>query len=149
MKINFIGLRFFTIYGELGRPDMLLYKIFNSYFTKKKLYINNYGNHERDFTYIEDVVKIIDKIIFKKFNNHKIYNICSSKPLNILKILNLFNNKNQINVKFIKKHNADILKTHGENKKIRTQLNFKKFTNFYSVYEKVFLWYKLKKIYKK
>ncbi len=148
-KIKFIGLRFFTIYGEWGRPDMLLYKIFFSYFTKKKLYINNYGNHERDFTYIGDVVKIINKIILKKFNNHKIYNICSNKPLNILKILNLFNNNNQINVKFIKKHNADILKTHGENKKITKDLNLKEFTNFYSIYKKVFLWYKLKKIYKK
>ena len=51
-NIKFIGLRFFTIYGEWGRPDMLLFKILKSYFTKEKLYVNNYGNHERDFTYI-------------------------------------------------------------------------------------------------
>ncbi len=147
-KINFVGLRFFTIYGEWGRPDMLLFKIFKSYFTKKKLYLNNYGNHERDFTYIGDVIKIINKIILKKFKKHKIFNICSNKPINILEILNIFNNNKQINVKLSKRHNADILKTHGENKKIKKELNFKKFTSFYSVYKKIFFWYKINKIYK-
>ena len=67
-KMKIIGLRFFTIYGKWGRPDMLLMKIFNSIKTKKKLYLNNYGNHYRDFTYIDDAVKIIDGLTFSKFS---------------------------------------------------------------------------------
>ena len=50
--INFIGLRFFTIYGEWGRPDMLLFKILSSAFKKTVLNLNNDGKHYRDFTYI-------------------------------------------------------------------------------------------------
>ena len=42
---NFIGLRFFTVYGEWGRPDMFLLKIFNCFFKKSFFYLNNLGNH--------------------------------------------------------------------------------------------------------
>ena len=57
-KIKFIGLRFFTVYGPWGRPDMMIQKyIFNS-FKNKKFELYNYGNHTRDFTYIEDVTTI-------------------------------------------------------------------------------------------
>ena len=44
-----IGLRFFTVYGEWGRPDMLLFKIFNSIEKNKLFELNNSGNHFRDF----------------------------------------------------------------------------------------------------
>ena len=54
-----IGLRFFTIFGEWGRPDMLLIKLFEAIRNKEKLQINNYGNHYRDFTYIGDVKKYL------------------------------------------------------------------------------------------
>ena len=45
-NIKFIGLRFFTIYGEYGRPDMFLFKLFKNSFNKKVFELNNYGNHE-------------------------------------------------------------------------------------------------------
>ncbi len=69
-KISMIGLRFFTVYGEWGRPDMFMMKYLNSSFnTTEKFYLNNYGNHTRDFTYIEDVCKILKKLIFSKKKN--------------------------------------------------------------------------------
>jgi len=73
--INFVGLRFFTIYGEWGRPDMFMFKLFKAFFLKKTFYLNNYGNHLRDFTYIGDVVKIMDKLIKKKLMSNQIFNI--------------------------------------------------------------------------
>ena len=52
--IRCIGLRFFTVFGEWGRPDMLVYKYLQSiYNKKKKFYLNNFGDHTRDFTYIK------------------------------------------------------------------------------------------------
>ena len=82
--ISFIGLRFFTVYGEWGRPDMFLMKYLTSSYDKKSnFYLNNYGKHTRDFTYILDVSKIISKLVFsKKKLNHEIFNVCSNKPKN-------------------------------------------------------------------
>ena len=60
-KMKLVGLRFFTVYGEWGRPDMMIIKYIDSSFKKKNFYLNNYGNHTRDFTYIGDVVQIMKK----------------------------------------------------------------------------------------
>ena len=65
-KMKFTGLRLFTVYGEWGRPDMFFYKYLTSSKANKTFYLNNFGNHFRDFTYIQDVVKIIYKLIVKK-----------------------------------------------------------------------------------
>ncbi len=147
-KINFIGLRFFTIYGNWGRPDMFLYKMFKSSVSKKVFKLNNYGNHLRDFTYIEDVNLIFEKLINKKFKNNQIFNICSNNPINILKICNTFKKKYLLKLKFIKKHKADILTTHGDNTKIKRYLKIKKFSNFENKLQNLFNFYRNKKIYK-
>ena len=69
-KIKFIGLRFFTVYGEWGRPDMFMMKYLkSSYHPSKKFYLNNYGKHTRDFTYINDVCEIVERLIFSKKKN--------------------------------------------------------------------------------
>ena len=145
--INFIGLRFFTIYGEWGRPDMFMFKLFKSFFLKKSFYLNNYGNHLRDFTYIGDVINIMEKLINKKINGNHIFNICSNKPQNILDIVNKFRNNNKIDIKMTKIHKADVLKTHGNNNKIKKFLKYKKFSNFNTYFSKTFEWYKKNKIY--
>ena len=54
MKI--IGLRFFTVYGPWGRPDMALFKFMKKIFQNKAIDLYNQGNHLRDFTYIDDIV---------------------------------------------------------------------------------------------
>ena len=147
-EISFIGLRFFTIYGEFGRPDMFLFKMFKSSKDKKKFYLNNNGNHERDFTYIKDVTLIIEKLLRKKTNKNEVFNICSNKPENILQITKLFQKKNTLVVKQIKKHKADILKTHGDNSKIKKKLGLKNFSKFRENIFKLFEWYKNNEIYK-
>ena len=61
---------------------------------------------------------IIEKLLTKKLSNNTIFNICSNNPENILKITE-FLEKNDLKVKYIKKHKADILKTHGDNNKLK------------------------------
>lgn len=146
-NVNFIGIRFFTIYGELGRPDMFLYKMFRASVNKKIFELNNYGNHLRDFTYVGDVNLIIEKLIFKKFKKNLIFNICSNKPINILKICNLFKKNNFLKLKYVKKHKADIIKTHGDNSKIKKFVKINKFVDFKNKYQKLFELYKKNKIY--
>ena len=85
MKI--IGLRFFTVYGKYGRPDMFIYKYLESLINKKRFNLFNSGNHLRDYTHIDDVVKIMDLLISKKMSKKfEIFNICSNKPIDINKL---------------------------------------------------------------
>ena len=89
-KFNLTGLRFFTVYGEWGRPDMFLFKLFKSIKNKEKFYLNNFGNHRRDFTYIKDLVDVLLKLMQKKDKKHNVYNIASNNPVNIRNIINDF-----------------------------------------------------------
>ena len=82
-------IRPFTVYGPFGRPDMLLLKIMTNLIKNKTINIYNYGKHLRDFTYIEDVIKIvfkISKLLNKKTN---LFNICASNPIEINDVINL------------------------------------------------------------
>ena len=146
-KIQFIGLRFFTVYGEWGRPDMFMMKYLTSTFnSSKKFYLNNFGNHTRDFTYIFDACKIVKKIIFLKKKNfhHEIYNICSNNPLkliDIIKQINLYTGKKP---KTLKRglQKADVVKTHGSNKKIISAIGNQRFTTINEGLNKTIQWFK-------
>ena len=57
------GLRFFTVYGPWGRPDMALFKFTKAILNREKIEVFNYGKHRRDFTYIDDIVEGVTKVI--------------------------------------------------------------------------------------
>ena len=142
-NVKSIGLRFFTVYGEWGRPDMMVIKYVNSYFRKKHFELFNYGNHHRDFTYIGDVVKILEILLIKqkKLRAHEILNICSNKPLNLKKVISFMKQKGispNIKKKILQK--ADILKTHGNNKRVLKITKFKKFSNWKPCIESTIKW---------
>ena len=144
-KLKLIGLRFFTVYGEWGRPDMMMLRFISSFYNNKTFKLFNYGNHQRDFTYIGDVVKIMELLLKnqKKLNENDVYNICSNNPINLIKIIN-FMKKNGINpkIKKISLQKADILKTHGDNKKILNITNHKNFLKWQEGIKKTISWYR-------
>lgn len=89
------GLRFFTVYGPAGRPDMAYFGFTNKLHEGKTIQIFNYGNCKRDFTYIDDIVEGIVRVIQKAPDRekgedglplppHKIYNIGNNSPENLL-----------------------------------------------------------------
>ena len=138
------GLRFFTVFGEWGRPDMMMMKYINAHFKKKTFQLNNFGKHIRDFTYVGDVVKILYLLIknHKKLKSADVLNICSNKPVKLNKIIKLMKKKNIKN--FIKKaplQKADILKTHGSNLKEIKITKFKKFEKLEVALNKTIDWY--------
>lgn len=143
-KTLFIGLRFFTIYGEWGRPDMLILKYLSYIKLKKTFELFNYGNHSRDFTYINDAIDIVLKLSRKKFNNNfEIFNICSSNPIKITKIIKLIEKmgfKGKIKRKPL--HTADVLKTYGNNRKLKKVLKKLSFTNYKNGVSNTVEWYK-------
>ena len=68
---------------------MFLIKYLNAAYNKKIFYLNNYGDHIRDFTYINDVTNLIIELRKKKIEGSDIYNICSNKPIHLKKIIKL------------------------------------------------------------
>ena len=79
------GLRFFTVYGPAGRPDMAYFSFTNKLINGEKIKIFNHGNCMRDFTYIDDIVEGIMRVINKTPNSlYNIYNIGNGKPINLL-----------------------------------------------------------------
>ena len=144
MNTKFVGLRFFTIYGPWGRPDMLIIKYLIAYTKKIKFLLYNKGDHYRDFTYIDDAVNICESLV--KMNLKKkydIFNICSSKPLLITKVLNEVNRYSKSPLVIKKpRDKADVYKTYGDNKKIRIFLGKKiSFTNFKFGIKETCKWY--------
>ena len=67
-NINTIGFRFFTVYGPYGRTDMAIHKFFKNILSNKEISLNNNGNHIRDYTYVQDVVDDIIKMISQQNN---------------------------------------------------------------------------------
>tara|TARA_B100000029_G_scaffold62366_2_gene55933 strand:+ start:37 stop:996 length:960 start_codon:yes stop_codon:yes gene_type:complete len=148
-SFNLIGLRFFTVYGEWGRPDMFIFKLLNSHKNNKKFYLNNYGNHERDFTYIKDIVLILEKFMKIKKFDHRIFNICSSRPINIRTLCYYLKSKLKIkNIIEVKKNSFDVNKTHGDNSLLKKYFKIKKFTSFQTGLNNTVKWYLKNKIYK-
>jgi UDP-glucuronate 4-epimerase len=148
-KTKFVGLRLFTVFGEMGRPDMFLFKILKSHFKKKLFYLNNKGNYFRDFTYIQDVKKQILKLIEKNnYSNHEIFNICSNRPINLLKIIKYLKDKlGKIKIKNAPINKADVYKTHGSNKKIKKITKINQNTDYKVAIDNTIKWYKKYKVF--
>ena len=84
------GLRFFTVYGPWGRPDMAYFLFVKAILNNEPIKVYNNGQMERDFTYIDDIVEGIIRVIDNKPKSkidsppYKLYNIGNSKPINLL-----------------------------------------------------------------
>jgi UDP-glucuronate 4-epimerase len=74
-SIPFTVLRFFSVYGTYGRPDMALFKFTKNILENKKIEVFNNGNHTRDFTYVSDIAKSIEKLILKIPNKNEKFNL--------------------------------------------------------------------------
>ena len=103
-KVPITMLRFFTVYGPWGRPDMALFKFTKGILANKKIDIYNNGKMYRDFTYIDDIVDGI-RLLINKIPNHKNfgkYNNDSLSPVAPFRILNIGNTKKVFLLDFIK-----------------------------------------------
>ena len=142
MKI--IGLRFFTVYGPWGRPDMALFKFMKKIFQNKAIDLYNQGNHLRDFTYIDDIVNGI--ILSANYNkkNFEIFNLGKGKPIktiNFVKELSKVLQK-KIKINYIKKQKGDMDKTYCSTIKAKKYLKFKCNISLDKGVLKFYKWYK-------
>lgn len=131
-KLPTTGLRFFTVYGPWGRPDMALFLFTNAIKKRKKIQLFNRGDMIRDFTYIDDITISIKKLLKKRPNTkkgipHRILNIGSSNPIKLKKyvstlekILKIKSNKNKLPMQ-----RGDIRHTHANVNKLENLIKFK------------------------
>ena len=146
-NLNTIGLRFFTVYGPWGRPDMAIFKFTKNIFENKTINLFNSGKNLRDFTYIDDVILCIKNIcLSKKFLKKKfqILNIGNSKPVQTLKMLNILEKilKKKAKKKLSKKFKADSFKTSANTYLIQNMYKMKIKTKMEDGLNYFIEWYK-------
>jgi UDP-glucuronate 4-epimerase len=144
------GLRFFSVYGPYGRPDMAYYKFPLLIIKNKFIQLNNYGKDFRDFTHVDDVVNGIVKLLKKspKINGGEIFNFGSNSPTKIKSLVDIIQNKLKIKVKIKNKAknkfdpkitNADIKysnKIFNYEPKINFQKGYNDFLDWFLMYHK-------------
>jgi UDP-glucuronate 4-epimerase len=99
--IKSVGLRFFTVYGSWGRPDMSYFKFMNKLKNGDKIQIYNNGDHLRDFTHISDIVIGILKASDKD-NRCEIYNLGNNKPIKLMNFIKIL--EKIVNLEFDKEY---------------------------------------------
>lgn len=151
------GLRFFTVYGPYGRPDMAYFKFTKNILNGDPINVYNNGNMQRDFTYIDDLVEGITKIISTKFQRNKnihtnsnapfrTYNIGNNKPVTLSDFINAIENatgKNAIknnlpmqpgDVPITYADISDTARDFGYDPKTTIDQGIKKFVEWYNEY---------------
>lgn len=133
----------FTVYGPYARPDMIFIPYLKRAMNKENFYLFNKGEYVRDFTYVEDVVKILSKFLQVGIIDHKIFNICSSNPIKINNLVKIIDKYNLRKPKIIFKpyRKGEMKKTFGNNQLVKKIIKFKKFTNIDSGIKKTINWY--------
>ncbi|MBF7018359.1 NAD-dependent epimerase [Staphylococcus sp. 18_1_E_LY] len=138
------GLRFFTVYGPWGRPDMALFKFTKAIINEEKIDVYNYGNMMRDFTYVSDIVEAIAKLVHQpashnsnwdgvepdpatSFAPYKIYNIGNSQPVKLMDFVEAIERK--LNKQAIKNYMelqpGDVPETYANVDDLYRDINFK------------------------
>lgn len=138
------GLRFFTVYGPWGRPDMALFLFTKAILKNKSIDVYNYGEMVRDFTYVDDIVEGIKRVIDNPpSNNYKIYNIGNSKPVKLIRFIKAIEKalgkKSKMNMMPIQP--GDVPETHSDVNDLENDLNYRPKTEVEFGIKKFVEWY--------
>ena len=133
--IQTIGLRFFTVYGPKGRPDMAYFKFSELISNGKEITVFNEGKMSRDMTFIKDVVQgIIQAVKFKNFSKeipYEIFNLGNDSPVETWDLINFIENFFGVKSKYnFKKNNTEVKKTWADISKAKKLLNYNPKTQF-------------------
>jgi UDP-glucuronate 4-epimerase len=145
------GLRFFTVYGPWGRPDMAYFSFTKAILEGRTIDIYNNGNMSRDFTYIDDIVESILKILdcspmldCKKTDLHNIYNVGNNTQIPLLDFIKEIENITGIKAKknMLPMQDGDVISTYASTHKLNKKIQFVPSTDLSKGLEKFISWYK-------
>jgi len=142
------GLRFFTVYGPYGRPDMALFKFTDGIVKGEPITLYNYGDMKRDFTYVQDIVDGIELVVDKAMNEtnqewHEIYNIGYGQQVNLLDFVDEIekNLDRKAERELAPKHPADVPETWSDTTKLQA-LGYNPKTSITDGVKEFITWYK-------
>ncbi len=155
------GLRFFTVYGPYGRPDMAYYSFTKDILEDRPIKVYNHGMMERDFTYIDDIVdaivKLIDKVpvankewdegrdeISTSFAPYKIYNIGNNNPVQLMRFIQALETAlgKEAEKIYMDMQPGDVLRTYADVSDLERDINFKPSTSIEDGLKHFVDWYK-------
>ena len=155
------GLRFFTVYGPWGRPDMAYFSFAKKILAGESINVFNHGKMERDFTYIDDIVEGLEKLIPKppvgnpdwdeekdplseSFAPYKIYNIGNNQPVALETFIATLEDKlgKKASKNYMEMQPGDVVRTYADVSDLEKDINFKPSTTIDEGLEKFVQWYK-------
>ena len=159
------GLRFFTVYGPAGRPDMAYFGFTNKLVKGKDIEIFNYGNCKRDFTYVDDIVEGVKRVMMsppeKKTGEdglpippYKVYNIGNNQPVNLLDFVQILQEELiraevlpadydfEAHKKLVPMQPGDVPVTYADTTALEQDFGFKPSTDLRTGLRKFAEWYK-------
>ena len=148
--ISLTGLRFFTVYGPMGRPDMAYFKFAKKIMAGEPIQIYNHGDMRRDFTYIDDIVAGIEKILChppgKDENGaaYKIYNIGNNKPEKLMDYISVLERclGKEAKKEFLPMQPGDVYRTYADVSDLMRDFDFKPDTTIETGLTRFVEWYR-------
>ena len=160
-KIPVTGLRFFTVYGPWGRPDMAAFLFTKAIIENKPIDVYNYGNMKRDFTYIDDIVEGISRLIQKipspnnnwsgenpdpssSFAPYKLYNIGNNQPVELSRFIEILEEciGKKAKKNLLPMQPGDVYETFADVEDLMRDIGFKPETNIQKGLNNFVSWYK-------
>lgn len=147
------GLRFFTVYGPWGRPDMAYFSFTKAIINNDHIDIYNNGELYRDFTYIDDIIESISRIMFLINNEasqnntsspyYEIYNIGNSKPVKLLEFIEILEQSIGSKAKrnYLPMQLGDVYNTYADVSELEAKINFRPNTSFQTGIKNFVDWY--------
>ena len=155
------GLRFFTVYGPWGRPDMALFKFTKAILQEKPIDVFNYGKHTRDFTYIDDIVEGVIKTLDNPAISNvdwnsdqpdpatsnapwRIYNIGNNKPVQLMDYIDALEKAlgKKAKINFLSLQPGDVPDTYANTDNLNEKFNYKPSTSVIEGVSNFVKWFK-------
>ena len=146
-NIETIGLRFFTVYGPWGRPDMAMFLFTDAILKNMPINIFNNGDLSRDFTYIDDIVEGVVNALVRDSENtslYKLYNIGNGKPVRLLDFIESLEHTIGIKAKknMLPMQDGDVNQTFASISSLKKDYNFRPKINLNEGIQEFISWYK-------
>lgn len=142
-NIPLTGLRYFTVYGPWGRPDMALFIFTRSILSGKPIDIYNFGKMKRDFTYIDDIVDGTISALKSPFK-YEIFNLGNSKTVELMELIKIIEEELGIEAEknFLPIQPGDVPETYADIEKTKNVLGFNPKTSIRAGIRKFLSWYR-------
>ncbi len=147
-KIPTTGLRFFTVYGPWGRPDMAMYLFTEAILKGKPIRVFNNGNMSRDFTYVDDIVESIKRVLLKEPSNEQIpnslFNIGNYKPEKLIDFIDAIENATGLTAikEYLPIQPGDVEKTYADVQSLIDYIDYKPQTSIHEGIINFVSWYR-------